>query len=144
MQAAHPPPAPFGDLPAVLVVEDNDMYRSVIMAALGQYLQGCAIVEATSVNHAMRALAARPMEVVVADMTLPDGTALTLVEAAKDHIRDGLKVIIFSNHSSEDMLPLLRRADVHAYVEKAQGPRHLANAIQLALDDRSSAPPPVA
>lgn len=130
MPEANQPPAATRARQTVLVVEDNDIYRSVVLAALEQYLQEADLIEAVSVKDALRALAGRHVDAMVADMTLPDGTAITLLDAAQSFVSAGLKVVIFSNHSREDMLPLLDRQDVHAYVEKAQGPRHLALAIQ--------------
>lgn len=117
----------------VLIVEDNDMYRSVVVAALGQYLQGTEILEAMSVKDALQTLADHRVKVAVVDMTLPDGTALTFVDRAKTAIQAGLKIVVFSNHSREDMLPMLDRKDVHAYVEKSSGPRQLALAIEPLL-----------
>ncbi len=117
----------------VLIVEDNDMYRSVVVAALGQYLKGAQIIQAVSVKEAVQTLASRPVAVAVVDMTLPDGTALTFVDRAQEAIKAGLKVLVFSNHSKEDMLPMLDRKDVDAYVEKSSGPRQLALAIEPLL-----------
>lgn len=130
MHAAHPPLANSHEAEAVLVVEDNDMYRSVVVAVLNQCLQGCPIIEAASVKDALRTLRSRHVDVMVADMNLPDGTALTVLDQAQDKVRSGLKTIVFSNHSREDMGPLTARHDVHSYVEKAQGPIHLAKAIE--------------
>ncbi|MDB6137178.1 MAG: putative two component transcriptional regulator, LuxR family [Verrucomicrobiaceae bacterium] len=121
----------------VLLVEDNEIYRTVVAAALGQYLQAYDILQAGSVQSALQMLSSRRPDVMVADMTLPDGTAITLLEAAQGFLGEGLKAIIFSNHTSEDMLPLLDRHDVYAYVEKASGPRHLAETIQAAERDGS-------
>ena len=124
----------------VLVVEDNDVYRGVVVLALHQYLPGSEIIEAVSVKDALRVLGIRHVSVMIVDMTLPDGTAITLLENSQPLIRAGLKVIVSSNHSREDMLPILDRHDVHAYIEKAQGPRQLALAIQAAAESASPQP----
>ncbi|MDB6075108.1 MAG: hypothetical protein JWO89_2748 [Verrucomicrobiaceae bacterium] len=118
------------EIDAVLVVEDNDMYRGVVVAVLNQCLQGCEMLEAANVKNALIILRSRPVDVMVVDMNLPDGTALTLLDQVQDMVRSRLKTIVFSNHASEDMMPLESRQDVHCYVEKAQGPMHLAKAIQ--------------
>ncbi len=135
MHAANQPSATSGEPKAILVVEDNDMYRSVVIAALKQYLPGFGVAEAASVKEALTVLRSRRIDVMVVDMTLPDGTAITLLDRAKDFVSTGLKTIVISNHSSEDMRPLVDRKDVHAYVEKTQGPRQLAQAIQAAAND---------
>ena len=138
MPSTKPTPSGLSRQQVVLVVEDNDVYRGVVLLALHQYLPGSEIIEAVSVKDALRVLSIRHVSVMVVDMTLPDGTAITLLESSQPLIRAGLKVIVSSSHSREDMLPILDRHDVHAYVEKAQGPRQLAFAIQEAAE---SAPP---
>jgi DNA-binding NtrC family response regulator len=124
-----PAPSHSNATKTVLVVEDNEMYRSVVVAALGHYLPGFAVAEAGSVKEAVKALASGPVEVVVVDMTLPDGTAINLIDASQGLIQKGLKFVIVSALSLADMEPILNRSDVAAYVEKSQGPKALAAAI---------------
>ncbi len=118
---------------AVLLVEDNDVYRQVMVAALGLYLPGFQIVEAGTVEEALAALRSRAIAVVVADMTLPDGSATDLIERSREMAGQGIRTIIFSNHSREDMLPVLDRPGVYSYVEKAKGLKVLAQAVQEAV-----------
>ena len=118
---------------AVLLVEDNDIYRQVMVAALGVYLPGFQIIEAATVAAALAALRSRAIAVVVADMNLPDGSATDLIEQSQEMAEQGVKTIIFSNHSREDMLPVLDRPGVHSYVEKAKGLKVLAQAVQEAI-----------
>lgn len=133
MHTANQPSATPRKTPGILVVEDNDVFRMVLTAALEQYLPGCNIAEAVSVKDALRVLGSRRIDVMVVDMTLPDGTAITLLDRSQEWVRTGLKTVVMSNHASEDMLPLMDREDVHSYVEKALGPRQLALAIQTAI-----------
>ena len=113
----------------ILVVEDNDMYRSVVVSALGVYIAGSDVVEATGVKEALRLLQAKHVDVIVADLNLHDGSAIDLVGAAQSFIQAGLRVFVTSCHSREDMQPLLARTDVAGYMEKSHGPRQLAAAI---------------
>jgi len=85
------------------------------------------------VESALAALHSHSMKVVVTDMTLPDGSAIDLIEKSRDPLRQGTKIIVFSNHSREDMLPVLERSGVHSYIEKARGLKVLAEAIQAAI-----------
>lgn len=113
----------------VLLVEDHAIYREVMHAALGKYLPGAQWAEAESVASALAVLQSRRIDVMVADMTLPDGSAVDLVEQAGCYIESGVKVIVFSSHSMADMLPVVSRSDVHGYVAKEQGLKVLAGAI---------------
>lgn len=117
----------------VLIVEDHAIYREVMRAALGKYLPDVQLVEAESVEAAAGVLQARRVDVMVADMTLPDGSAVDLIEQAGRFIETGLKVIVFSSHSTADMLPVVSRNDVHGYVAKEHGLKALAQAIRGAV-----------
>jgi DNA-binding NarL/FixJ family response regulator len=128
--------------PALLLVEDNDTYRQVVAMALGQYLGGCRVIEAVTVEAAVAALRSHAVGVVITDVTLPDGSALDLIEKSQDLIRSGVKFVVFSNHSRDDMLPMLDRAGVHSYVEKTRGLKVLAQAVQAAIDHEPHALPP--
>ncbi len=113
----------------ILLVEDHDIYREVVRAALGKYLPDFEMLEAESVAAALPVLQSQRVDVMVVDMTLPDGSAVDLVEQARCIIDQGMKVIVFSSHSSAEMLPVLSRRDVHGYVSKEQGLKILAEAI---------------
>ena len=118
-----------GNSGVILLVEDHDIYREVVRAALGKYLPQFEIVEAECVAAALPILQSRHIDVMVVDMTLPDGSAIDLVEQCAYFIEQGVKVIVLSSHSISDMLPVMSRSDVHAYVSKEQGLKALAETI---------------
>ncbi len=113
----------------ILLVEDHDLYRDVVRAALGRYLPNYELLEADCVAAALPVLQSHPIDVMVVDMTLPDGSAIDLVEQCGYYIEQGIKVIVLSSHSIADMLPVLSRSDVHGYVSKEQGLKTLAETI---------------
>ena len=116
----------------ILVVDDPDAYRGLVCAALRRHLDGCAVYEADSISSARAMLRQHAIGVVASDMTLPDGTALDLVEHLKKQDQVLPQVIVFSNYSSEDLQPLLGCGDIHAYVDKERGLRVLAETVQKA------------
>ena len=123
----------------ILLVEDHQGYREVMKAALGSYLPSFQVVEAESVQTALVALSERVFEVMVTDMTLPDGSAIELLDGAGSCIAAGMKVITISGHDSREMLPVLNRDDVHGYVSKESGLRALAQSVlSVAGEGRAS------
>ncbi len=127
--------------PYLLLVEDNALYREIVAAALAQCLPGWQVLEAGCVKETLAQLGNHPVRVMLADMTLPDGSAIDLVERSGEFIRHGLRTVVFSNHPAEEMLPLLERSGVHHYVDKAQGLKALAQAVQAAIDHSPHALP---
>ncbi|MCF7789073.1 MAG: response regulator [Prosthecobacter sp.] len=124
----------------ILLVEDHDLYREVVRAALGKYLPDFEMLEADCVAAALPVLHSRHIDVMVVDMTLPDGSAIDLVEQSGHFIHQGVKVIVLSSHSSADMLPVLSRGDVHGYVSKEQGLKLLAETITAICGTEVPAP----
>lgn len=128
-----------GNSGVILLVEDHDLYRDVVRAALGRYLPNYELLEADCVAAALPVLHSRHVDVMVVDMTLPDGSAIDLVEQCGYFIEQGIKVIVLSSHSSADMLPVLSRSDVHGYVSKEQGLKTLAETITAICGPESNA-----
>ena len=133
-----------GNSRVILLVEDHDMYRDVVRAALGAYLPAYELVEAECVAAALPVLQSRQIDILVADMTLPDGSAVDLLDQCGPCLQaQDLKVIVLSSHSSADMLPVLSRNDVHAYLSKEQGLKTLADTISsLCGPEAAVAAPP--
>lgn len=119
----------------ILLVEDHASYRSVVRDALGRYLADVVVLVAGSVAEALESLRSHDVDVLVADMTLPDGSAIDLLAGAGNIGGGDRRAVLFSNHSSIDMLPVLSRPDVHGYVSKEQGVKALASAIRETLGD---------
>lgn len=113
----------------ILLVEDHDLYRDVVRAALARYLPQFDLLEADCVAAALPVLHSHHVDIMVIDMTLPDGSAIDLIEKSGYFIQQGIKVIVLSSHSSADMLPVLSRNDVHGFVSKEQGLKTLADTI---------------
>jgi two-component system KDP operon response regulator KdpE len=68
----------------VLLVEDNELNRSLVRAILTRSrdpgLKSATIVDAPTLADARAALADGPFDVILLDMHLPDGSGLTLAE----------------------------------------------------------------
>ncbi len=135
MQHANMQSSRSGRTRRILLVEDHDGYRSVVCDALGWYLPGVAVLTAGSVGEALEVLRSEEVDVMVADMTLPDGSAVDLVTGAGDMIGRNGKVIFFSSYSSAEMLPVLSRPDVHGFVSKEQGVKALVTAIRKTMSE---------
>ncbi|MBB5033738.1 response regulator [Prosthecobacter vanneervenii] len=130
-----------GNSRIILLVEDHDMYRDVVRAALGAYLPEYDLLEADCVAAALPLLKTRRINVVVADMTLPDGSAIDLLEQSASLLSPEVKVIVLSSHSAADMLPVLSRHDVHGFISKEQGLKALADEITSICGPEDAASP---
>jgi two-component system OmpR family response regulator len=88
-----PPPAPRGR--SVLVVDDEPMIRRVVQLALCG--EGHAVAEAENAAAAAEAVRAAgpPFDLVLLDLTLPDGDGRALIPLVRRH-SPGTRVLVVS------------------------------------------------
>jgi signal transduction histidine kinase/CheY-like chemotaxis protein len=102
----EPPPEPEGrDACDVLVVEDNEMVRSLIVGMLGTF--GYRVVEAGSPGDALRA-AADPgtrIDLLVTDVVMPEMNGRELSGRVRE-LRPGLPVLFVSGYTQDVAIPV--------------------------------------
>ncbi len=99
----------------VLLVEDDDIMRVSLEDRLG--IEGIPVTSAANLAHARRALAKRDVDLVVADVRLPDGTGKTLFEeVCRSH--PGLPVILMTAYVSVPEAVALVKAGAVDYLTK--------------------------
>lgn len=118
----------------VLLVEDNDVYRSTLELLLAQQA-GIEVVGAVADGPAgVSAAAELEPDVVLMDFRLPglDGAEAT---AALKTARPDAIVICLTAEASEDDRVAVLAAGASALVEKGGTTAHLADAVRSALRD---------
>lgn len=95
----------------MLVVEDDELLQLLLGFQLGE--ESWEVLQARTCSEARTLLAAEPLDVVVLDESLPDGSGLVLVA----DIAAGVHVVLYSG-SRVPSLP----AGVHAIVDKGGPP----------------------
>ncbi len=110
----------------VLVVDDNDLQREVVVDALAS--EGYEVVAAATGAEALRAARARAPDVLVLDLMLPDTDGATvLAELRSDPALESVRVILTTGVHSSDVRRLLR-ADAALF--KPFGMQELLAAIE--------------
>ncbi len=112
----------------VLIVEDE----AAIVHALKEYLQeeGFSVLAAGGEREALRVLGSEPVDLVLLDITLPDGDGFSVCRATKE---SGLPVIFLTASGDEDSV--VRGLDMGAedYISKPFRPRELVSRIRSVL-----------
>jgi DNA-binding NarL/FixJ family response regulator len=125
---SSPPPSR-----TILVVEDNDIYRDVVCAALRQRFPDWEILIAASVADAAEVVRGNSIHVAVTDLSLPDGSGLDLLPLFAQDRAKGLKLIALTNDSAQDVLAGLKRHGYHAFVAKEHGLKALCDSVETVL-----------
>jgi two-component system KDP operon response regulator KdpE len=73
----------------LLLVEDNELNRALVRAILHRAadpaLREAELIEACSLAEARQVLSTRPVDIILLDVQLPDGSGLSLVDELPDH-----------------------------------------------------------
>ena len=128
-----PPPQP----PRVLVVDDEPNLVEVIDDVVGRGM-GCRVVTAATVAQARKILASQPIELMVADLNLPDGDGMSLLPALREHQPGASAIIITGAPTVSGAIGAMRGGAVD-FVPKPFSQTHLVERVQKALDRQAFA-----
>lgn len=128
---------------ALLLVEDHDDFRQLVKKAFECFLPGWQIREADSVASAVEQLRLSPFDVMICDMTLPDGVATDVVDALPSLTRQTTRVVVFSNHHESQIALLRARPDIHGFTSKERGLKELALLVERVASAPDFNPPPL-
>ena len=114
----------------ILVVEDNPDILRYLVLLLEQ--AGHRVRAAGSLAEAVEAAAAGPVELLISDIGLPDGTGLDLIRRLRDD-RPRLPAVAISGFGSDDDIRHSLDAGFAAHLIKPLDFRRLTVAIRSAL-----------
>lgn len=139
---SEPPSNPAAS-PAILMVEDNDIYREVVCAALRKRFPAWEILPAASLAAAVQYIGAKALQVVITDLSLSDGSGVDLLPKLAADLAKGLKLVALTNDSAGDVLDELKHLGYHGFVSKEHGIKALCDGVQAVHDGREyvSEPP---
>lgn len=118
--------------PSILLIEDHRSYREVVKLTLGSRFPTAHVEVAEDVTGALELLGHHDFDVIVMDMTLPDGSAIDLIKSIRERESTPTAIVVISNHSSKEMAPLLSSYNVHGFIAKEEGLKVLTQAIAAA------------
>lgn len=129
--AVSRPTATFGDVREadVLVVEDAPEFAQMVTAILRK--SNHRVRTATTIADALEALTAAPPDLVILDLTLPDGDGLDLCRLIRE--RSSAYILVLSGRDEEIDKLLGFKLGADDYVTKPFSPRELAARVEALL-----------
>ncbi len=116
--------------PRILLVDDDDDLRDLLHTLLG--LQGYSVTEARTGNLAMDLLRAQNFDLVLLDLTLPDGSGFRVAEFLRENKLPG-KVIVVTGTDGLENATRGAELGVRDYITKPFKPQYLLKSIEHAL-----------
>ena len=113
---------------SVLVIDDHESVRAGIKVALSRSGHIC-VGEAGTISEARAHIAHSNPQVIVVDLSLPDGNGLEIVIWARS-ISSKIGIVVLTLNPAEDFLLSVMRSGASAYVEKVAPLAELISAIE--------------
>ena len=110
----------------VLLVEDDDDNRDLMAEVLDT--AGHEVVTAASGREGLKALAERPVDVVVTDVGMPGMSGLEMARAARA-VAPGVAIVIVTGWAEREDIVQARGRDVDAVLVKPVDPDVLARTV---------------
>ena len=113
---------------SVLVIDDHESVRAGIKTALARAGHVC-VGEAGSIWEARAQIAHANPQVLVVDLSLPDGNGLEIVRWARS-ISKRIGIVVLTLNPAQDFLLTVMKSGASAFVEKSAPLAELISAIE--------------
>ena len=125
----------------VLVVEDSDATRSMIVAALDDP-ERREVIEAASGFEALRLLPRHLFDIIVTDVNMPDINGLELIGFLKNHPQyKTIPILVVSTEVAQEDVERALSLGSEDYVKKPFTPEQLCAAVDRLLQKKVSSAP---
>jgi DNA-binding NarL/FixJ family response regulator len=114
---------------AVVLVDDHTMVREGLCRMLDAEDDTTVVAQGASVAEGMALLATTPYDVLVVDVTLPDGTGLQLAAAARAR-SEAAGIVVLTMHGDDDTLLKALDAGASAFLHKSAGFDEILDAVR--------------
>ena len=112
----------------VLIIDDHESVRAGVKSALTRAGHIC-VGEAANIAEARAQIAHTNPQVIVVDLSLPDGNGLEIVVWARS-ISQRIGIVVLTLNSAKDFLLTVMKSGASSYVEKNAPLAELVSAIE--------------
>jgi two-component system, NarL family, invasion response regulator UvrY len=116
----------------ILVVEDHPIFQQGLSQTIRDEFAECSITTASSAREAMQVFPSLDWNLVIMDLSLPDGSGLDVLKEMKI-VHPKIPVLVLTLHSEDRFAVRAFRAGVDGYLTKESSPSHLGVAIRKIL-----------
>ena len=117
----------------ILIVDDHPVFRQGLVQILNEEGNMNVKSEASNVKELFKAIGKDSFDLVVLDITMPDGNGLEALKRIKK-IKPSLPVLVLSVHSEEEYAIRVLKTGGSGYLTKESAPEELVNAVNKAVN----------
>ncbi len=119
----------------VFVADDHALFREGVKALLAEEADLAVAGEAGTARETLARIRDESWDVLLLDISLPDGSGIDLLRQIRPHKPD-LPILILSMHPEEQFAVNLLRAGATGYLTKDAVPQDVVHAIRTLLNGR--------
>lgn len=123
--------------PSVLVVDDERSMIDLVDDVVARQIN-CKVIGASSIKQAKKILAAQPIDMMVADIGLPDGSGLLLLDTLQQHHPKAGAIVITGAPTIDGAIQAMRHGALD-FVPKPFTAQQITDRVIAALARRDSA-----
>ena len=116
----------------ILLAEDHSVVRRGVVDILREYRQPMEIDEARTVQETLRLLHTKEFDLLILDISFPDGNGLDLYHQMKQ-FSPRTKCLFLTMHPEERYARRVFRAGAHGYLTKDRAAEELLEAVETIL-----------
>jgi len=116
----------------VFIADDHALFREGVKSLLAEEPDLVVAGEAGSARETLQRIRSEPFDILLLDISLPDGSGIDLLHQIRPH-RPELPILILSMHSEEQYAVSLLRAGANGYITKDAVPQQVVQAIRTLL-----------
>jgi FixJ family two-component response regulator len=125
------------DLPCVLVVDDEPNLREVIEDLAHQTVR-CSVISASTIAEARKILTSQSIQLLVADVNLPDGKGTSLLSVLQRHQPTAAAIVITGSPTMDTAITAMREGALD-FVAKPFTHQQITDSLRSALDRTAKA-----
>jgi two-component system, chemotaxis family, chemotaxis protein CheY len=121
----------------ILIVDDSSIVRAIIKKSLAICgIEIGSVYEASNGREALAKLSAEWIDLVFADINMPEMTGIEMVaKMAENNLLDSIPVVIVSTERNEAQIEELKKQGVRAYIKKPFRPELLRDVVHHVLSN---------
>lgn len=119
----------------ILVVDDSDIIRAIVKKSIAMSgLEVGQVFEAGNGVEALKVLGQNWIDIVFADINMPEMNGMELVEKmSEDHMLVSVPVVIVSTERNQSRIDELKQRGIRAYIKKPFRPENFRDVVNDVL-----------
>lgn len=112
-----------------LIADDHAIVRRGVRDILNELTEQIEITEVSTAMDAIREISAHPYDIVILDISFPDGNGLDILNQVKN-LRPNMRVLFLSMYPEEQYARRAMKNGAYGYLTKDSAPTELVEAVR--------------